>query len=122
MAGYLDSVWARLKGIGGGTDRPIPTIASATLLSLDGTSNTFIISGSTAITKIDPVTPIRPGRVCYFHTSDTTGPAWTDTAYASKANGTVSLSAALTQAKGTTLTLQQTNDGSWFELARAANG
>lgn len=119
----LGSVWARLKAIGGGTDRAIPTIASATALVLNEESNTFIISGTTAITSISTTyTPIRPGRICVFHTSDTTGPAWTDTAYASKANGTVSLSAALTQAKGTTLTLQQTNDGSWFELARAANG
>lgn len=118
----LGSVWARLKAIGGGTERQLPTIASATALVLNDDSNVFIVSGSTAIASISTTTPIRPGRICVFHTTDTTGPAWTDTAYASKANGTVSLSGSLTQAKGTTLTLQQTNDGSWFELARAANG
>lgn len=116
------STWARIKGFAGGTSRSIPTIASATALLVNDTSNTFIISGSTAITSISTTAGIRPGRICTFHTTDTTGPAWTDTAYASEANGTVSLSAALTQAKGTTLTLQQKNNGAWAELARAANG
>lgn len=119
----LESVWARLKAVGGGTDRPIPTIASATSLVLDASSNTFIVSGTTAITNINTTAAgIRPGRICYFHTSDAIGPAWTDTAIASAANGTVSISASLTQAKGTTLTLQQFNDGSWREIARAVNG
>lgn len=116
----LGSVWARLKAIGGGTERQLPTIASATALVLNETSNVFVVTGTTTIGSIDTATtPIRPGRVIVLLFAGTI--SVTDTAVASTANGKIH-TGSTSPALGTTLTLMQANNGSWWQIGYSANG
>lgn len=110
----------RLTSIAGGTF-PIPTIPSATILEVPEEWNTIEVSGTTAITSIS-TQYLLPGRHLTMLGTDDTGPAFTDTAVASTANGLIHLSAAMTLGLGKTLTLVQANNGSWWEVARAVNG
>lgn len=113
------SIWQRLKTTAGDRSE-IPSIASATTLTIPSNSNVFIVTGTTAITGMTGT--LWPGRVVTLIGTDATGPAFTDTAIASTAVDKVHLSAALTLILGSTVTFVMGNNGSWWEIARAVNG
>ncbi len=113
------AIWSRLKSIAGDREA-IQEIASATTLSVPDNANTFIVTGTTAITGMTGT--FWPGRQVTLIGTDATGPAFTDTAIASTAVDKIHLSAALTLANGSTVTLQMSNVGAWWEIGRAVNG
>lgn len=115
--------WGRVKQYGG-TGAKFPQVASAATVSLPENRSIFDITGTTGITTLSSSMRILPGRVVTLTSTDATGAALTDTAAstASTANGTISLSAAITVKLGTNITLMQQNNGQWHETARAVNG
>jgi len=115
---------ARMKSLTG-IAKTLPVLPQVAKPYLDPNYSVFNVTGQVAITGFDTnQTPILPGRTIILIGIDpnTTGPAITDTAIASTANGLISLSAALTLAAGSTVTFVQNNVGGWYEVARAANG
>jgi len=105
-----------------GTGKTLPELPQVATPILNPSYSAFTVTGTTAITGFSTSTPILPGREVKLIGTHATGPAFTDTAIASTANGAIHLSAALTLANGTTVTLVQLNNGAWAETARAANG
>ena len=114
-------VIARERSSPGGGQQ-IQTLAQVATPRIPVDGAIFNVTGTTGITGFDTTTPIIPGRVVVILGIHATGPAYTDTAIASTANGKIHLSGSLTQALGTSLTLFQNTNGSWIETARAANG
>ena len=118
MAG---EIIARLKTVGGdGSGLQELTAASDLVLPPDG--NVFNLTGTTGVTTINATGPFYPGRIVTLIGTDGTGPAFTDTAIASTAQGKIHLSAALTLILGATVTFVCDNGGAWRETARAVNG
>lgn len=118
------SFWSKIKRTAGDSQLVIPTIPSATSLIINSFSNDFFVTGTTAITNINTTAAgINPGRTITLLGATATGPAITDTAATlTGTNGTIALSAALSLALGSTVTLKQQNSGQWWEIARAVNG
>jgi hypothetical protein len=116
-------VIARAKsffGRGGGQLTVLPTVATP---EIPADQSVFTVTGTTPITGFGTtLTGVNPGRHITLIGTHATGPAFTDTAIGSTANGKIHLSAALTLANGTAIQFVQLNNGAWAEVARAANG
>ena len=114
------SQFARLKTLVG-TGDSLPVLEQVATPRLRDGYNVYTVTGTTAITGLSTEIPIRPGRQVTLIGTHATGPAITDTAIGSAVEGTISLSAALTLASGSVVTLIQNNEGAWLEMSRAAN-
>lgn len=114
------ATWGRLKAFGGGSTRSIPTVASATAITIPLTSDTVLISGTATIGTINATGAITPGhRVTLLFLA---AASVTDTAYStSAAKGTV-FTTNPTIAAGTSLTIIQDNNGCWWQVATSVNG
>jgi hypothetical protein len=115
------AILARLKSLAG-TGEILPVLPVSATPVISPAYSVFTVGGTTAITSFSTDTPVLPGRVVILMGTDATGPVFTDTAIGSTAEGKIHLSAALTLANGTAIAFVQGNNGSWWEVARAANG
>lgn len=115
------SQFARLK-THVGTGDSLPVLEQVATPRLRDGYNVYTVTGTTAITGFSTEIPIRPGRRVTLIGTHATGPAFTDTAFGSAVEGSICLSAALTLAAGSVVTLVQYDNGAWVEDGRAVNG
>jgi hypothetical protein len=118
----MGNIWSRSKSFFGYKAGALPVLGQVGTPFIAETDVVYTVTGTTAITAFDSASPVFPGRPLVLLGTHATGPAFTDTAIASTANGKIHLSGALTLANGTSLSLIQANNGSWWETARSANG
>ena len=116
------TVQSRLYQFFGGSGKTLPELEQTATPVISPAYSVFTVTGTTAITGFSTSSQIMPGRNIVLIGTHATGPAFTDTAIASTANGKIHLSAALTLAAGTTVSFVQNSVGAWLETARAANG
>lgn len=96
--------------------------ANNTALEIPNGCNCFIVSGS-SLTIPSLSASLRPGRVIWLiGASDSASVTITDTAIASTADGTISLSSGNTLAAGFSIALKQLAAGGWQEVFKAACG
>lgn len=105
-----------------GTGKGLTELTAASDLVVPPDGTVFTVTGTTGIATINATGPYFPGRTITLLGTDATGPAFTDTAIASTAQGKVHLSAALTLILGATVTFACGNNGSWWETGRGVNG
>lgn len=105
-----------------GTGKALPELTAASDLVIPPDGTAFTLTGTTGIDTINATGPVFPGRQITLLGTDATGPALTDTAIASTAQGKIHLSAALTLILGATVTFTCANNGSWWESGRGVNG
>ncbi len=99
----------------------IKTLASAATLQVPEGDSVFFVSGTTGVASI-VVENGRTGRLIELIGEDVsaTSIAFTDTAIASAAPGTISLAGSLTLARGESVRLRQLKSGGWVEQSRSS--
>ena len=111
---------ARLKQIGG-TGRAIPTLTAAATLTIQPDTSVVLLSGSTNITSISMGQDITPGRTITLRRTGTDIPTFTNTPGTTTAGQTDFGMTGTTFQLTDSVTLQQTNTGSFCRAASPFN-